>query len=93
METHLQTPSNSGPPLLSPSDDVLRLLPELRTRPARLDTRPPERAASTNVGQLLERRGKEFLALSYKYPISSFSEFQEFSVSNPEVIGKLYWMK
>lgn len=47
----------------------------------------PERAASTNVGQLLERRGKEFLDSRYKDPISSFSEFQNFSVSNPEV----YW--
>ncbi|CAL5374388.1 unnamed protein product [Camellia sinensis] len=47
----------------------------------------PERAASTNVGQLLERRGKEFLDSRYKDPISSFSEFQIFSVSNPEV----YW--
>lgn len=41
----------------------------------------------TNVGQLLERRGKEFLGSAYKDPISSFSNFQEFSVSNPEV----YW--
>ncbi|XP_057465616.1 hexanoyl-CoA synthase [Actinidia eriantha] len=47
----------------------------------------PEKAASTNVGRLLERRGKEFLGSSYKDPISSFSDFQEFSVSNPEV----YW--
>lgn len=39
----------------------------------------------TNVGQLLERRGKEFLSSRYKDPISSFSDFQEFSVSNPEV--------
>ncbi|KAI8028645.1 putative acyl-activating enzyme 17, peroxisomal [Camellia lanceoleosa] len=46
-----------------------------------------ERAASTNVGQLLERRGKEFLDSRYKDPISSFSSFQNFSVSNPEV----YW--
>ncbi|GLT55377.1 hypothetical protein SLA2020_285060 [Shorea laevis] len=41
----------------------------------------------TNVGQLLERRGKEFLGSKYKDPISSFSDFQKFSVSNPEV----YW--
>ncbi|KAI8018573.1 putative acyl-activating enzyme 17, peroxisomal [Camellia lanceoleosa] len=47
----------------------------------------PERAASTNVGQLLERHGKEFLDSRYKDPISSFSDFQNFSVSNPEV----YW--
>ncbi|KAI5562352.1 hypothetical protein POPTR_015G056000v4 [Populus trichocarpa] len=47
----------------------------------------PEAAMLTNVGQLLERRGKEFLGSAYKDPISSFSNFQEFSVSNPEV----YW--
>ncbi|XP_022885617.1 probable acyl-activating enzyme 17, peroxisomal [Olea europaea var. sylvestris] len=41
----------------------------------------------TNVGQLLEKRGKEFLGSKYKDPISSFLDFQEFSVSNPEV----YW--
>ncbi|OAY59313.1 probable acyl-activating enzyme 17, peroxisomal [Manihot esculenta] len=44
-------------------------------------------AALTNVGHLLERRGKEFLGSLYVDPISSFSAFQEFSVSNPE----LYW--
>ncbi|CAL5326987.1 unnamed protein product [Camellia sinensis] len=43
-----------------------------------------ERAASTNVGRLLARHGKEFLDSRYKDPISSFSEFQKFSVSNPE---------
>lgn len=45
-----------------------------------------EAAKLTNVGQLLERCGKEFLGSSYKDPISSFSDFQEFSVSNPEVV-------
>ena len=45
-------------------------------------------AIITNVGKLLEKRGKEFLGSRYKDPISSFSEFQEFSVSNPEVIYK-----
>lgn len=44
-----------------------------------------EAANLTNVGQLLERRGKEFLGSRYKDPISSFSDFLEFSVSNPEV--------
>ncbi|XP_059455545.1 hexanoyl-CoA synthase-like isoform X2 [Corylus avellana] len=47
----------------------------------------PENAILTNIGQLLERRGKEFLGSKYKDPMSSFSDFQEFSVSNPEV----YW--
>ncbi|GMJ13719.1 acyl-activating enzyme 17 [Hibiscus trionum] len=46
-----------------------------------------ESALLTNVGRLLERRGKEFLGSKYSDPISSFSHFQEFSVSNPEV----YW--
>lgn len=48
----------------------------------------PEKAASTNVGQLLERRGKELLGSSYKDPVTSFSEFQKFTVSNPEVAWK-----
>ncbi|XP_057438803.1 probable acyl-activating enzyme 17, peroxisomal isoform X2 [Lotus japonicus] len=47
----------------------------------------PKSAALTNVGRLLERRGKEFLGSAYKDPITSFSDFQKFSVSNPEV----YW--
>ncbi|KAJ8452217.1 hypothetical protein Cgig2_006022 [Carnegiea gigantea] len=46
-----------------------------------------ESARLTNIGQLLERRGKEFLGPRYKDLMSSFSEFQEFSVSKPEV----YW--
>ncbi|KAK4749011.1 hypothetical protein SAY87_026460 [Trapa incisa] len=46
-----------------------------------------EGAALTNVGKLLEKRGKEFLGSAYKDPITSFSDFQKFSVSNPEV----YW--
>lgn len=48
-----------------------------------------ESAILTNVGQMLERHGKEFLGSRYKDPISSFSHFQEFSVSNPEV-GLMY---
>ncbi|XP_023516071.1 probable acyl-activating enzyme 17, peroxisomal [Cucurbita pepo subsp. pepo] len=47
----------------------------------------PENAVFTNVGKLLERRGKKFLGSSYRDPLSSFSSFQEFSVSSPEV----YW--
>lgn len=45
-----------------------------------------EAAKVTNVGKLLETRGEEFLGSGYKDPISSFSNFQEFSVSNPEVV-------
>ncbi|KAF3594510.1 hypothetical protein DY000_02026257 [Brassica cretica] len=52
----------------------------------------PKVASLTNVGGLLERRGREFLGDdSYKDPISSFSSFQEFSVSNPEVIVYNLW--
>ncbi|XP_020695237.1 probable acyl-activating enzyme 17, peroxisomal [Dendrobium catenatum] len=46
-----------------------------------------EDAVLTNIGQVLERHGKVFLGSRYKDPISNFSDFQEFSVSNPEV----YW--
>ncbi|RRT47543.1 hypothetical protein B296_00037311 [Ensete ventricosum] len=44
--------------------------------------------ASTNIGRLLQRRGKELLGSRYKDPISSFTDFQEFSVDNPEVLLK-----
>ncbi|XP_057517395.1 probable acyl-activating enzyme 17, peroxisomal [Amaranthus tricolor] len=44
-------------------------------------------ARLTNIGQLLERRGKEFLRSKYEDPMSSFSDFQVFSVLKPEV----YW--
>ncbi|WCJ22031.1 acyl-activating enzyme 17 [Euphorbia peplus] len=46
-----------------------------------------ESALSTNVGQLLEKHGKQLLGSLYVDPIASFSALQEFSVSNPEV----YW--
>ncbi|GAB2300832.1 Probable acyl-activating enzyme 17, peroxisomal [Dionaea muscipula] len=46
-----------------------------------------ESARLTNVGQLLEKRGYNFLGPRYKDPISNFLDFQEFSVLNPEV----YW--
>ncbi|KAL8056782.1 hypothetical protein ABFX02_04G140900 [Erythranthe guttata] len=47
----------------------------------------PDDSKLTNVGKLLEKHGKEFLGSKYVDPISSFLDFQEFSVSNPEV----YW--
>ncbi|XP_074371046.1 putative acyl-activating enzyme 17, peroxisomal isoform X1 [Apium graveolens] len=47
----------------------------------------PDSAMITNVGKLLQKSGKEFLGSRYKDPVSSFPEFQEFSVLNPEV----YW--
>ncbi|XP_076881359.1 putative acyl-activating enzyme 17, peroxisomal [Bidens hawaiensis] len=46
-----------------------------------------EDAKSTNIGSLLERKGKELLGHTYKDPISSYIAFHEFSVSNLEV----YW--
>ncbi|KAG9448703.1 hypothetical protein H6P81_008668 [Aristolochia fimbriata] len=48
-----------------------------------------ESAKLTNIGQILERHGKEFLGSRYKDPISSFSDFQEFSVSKAEVYWKM----
>ncbi|CAH9142654.1 unnamed protein product [Cuscuta epithymum] len=48
----------------------------------------PNSAISTNVGQLLKRCGKELIGSTYQDPISSFSDFQELSVSNPEVFWK-----
>ncbi|XP_010497106.1 PREDICTED: probable acyl-activating enzyme 17, peroxisomal [Camelina sativa] len=49
----------------------------------------PKVASSTNVGKLLKRRGKVLLGDDYKNPVSSFSTFQEFSVSHPEVYWKI----
>lgn len=46
-------------------------------------------AILTNVGRVLETHGSDFLGSRYKDPITSFSDFQEFSVSNPEVYWKL----
>ncbi|XP_073295519.1 probable acyl-activating enzyme 17, peroxisomal [Primulina huaijiensis] len=44
-------------------------------------------ANATNVGRLLVKHGSEFFGTKYVDPISSFIDFLEFSVSNPEV----YW--
>ncbi|KAM3344573.1 putative acyl-activating enzyme 17, peroxisomal isoform X4 [Capsicum galapagoense] len=48
----------------------------------------PKNAQLTNIGQLLERHGKEFLGSKYEDPISSFADFQRFSVSDQEVFWK-----
>ncbi|ONK69440.1 uncharacterized protein A4U43_C05F22910 [Asparagus officinalis] len=48
-----------------------------------------ESVALTNVGQLLMKRGRELLGSRYEDPITSFSELQKFSVSNPEVYWKM----
>ncbi|KAJ6794858.1 putative acyl-activating enzyme 17, peroxisomal [Iris pallida] len=46
-------------------------------------------AGLTNIGQVLERRGKELLGSKYQDPISNFSDLQKFSVSNPEAYWKM----
>ncbi|XP_031092410.1 probable acyl-activating enzyme 17, peroxisomal isoform X2 [Ipomoea triloba] len=90
MAAHLQRPAYPRATFLAPSDDVLWLLQGLRARPACLDARPKcrESVKLTNIGKLLERRGKEFLGSKYKDPILSFSDFQKFSVSNLEAFWK-----
>lgn len=40
----------------------------------------------TNVGRVLEARGREFLGDKYKDPIASFTDFHKFSIENPEVV-------
>ncbi|CAL1369911.1 unnamed protein product [Linum trigynum] len=47
----------------------------------------PASAILSNVGQLLDKHGEEFLGSGYKDPISNFADFQQFSVSKPGV----YW--
>lgn len=47
----------------------------------------PDAARFSNVGKLLEERGKDLLGSKYVDPISSYLDFQKFSVSNPET----YW--
>ncbi|KAG8049699.1 hypothetical protein GUJ93_ZPchr0009g1247 [Zizania palustris] len=49
----------------------------------------PEEAVLTNVGRVLEARGREFLGEAYKDPISSFSDFHKFSNENPEAYWKM----
>ncbi|KAL0381334.1 UNVERIFIED_CONTAM: putative acyl-activating enzyme 17, peroxisomal [Sesamum angustifolium] len=53
----------------------------------------PGDANLTNVGKLLENHGKEFLGSKYVDPITSFLDFQEFSVKNPEVYWKTLFDK
>ncbi|XP_042418915.1 probable acyl-activating enzyme 17, peroxisomal [Zingiber officinale] len=48
-----------------------------------------ENAASTNIGQVLQKHGSELLGVRYKDPISSFTDFQAFSVENPETYWKM----
>ncbi|KAL3655286.1 putative acyl-activating enzyme 17, peroxisomal [Castilleja foliolosa] len=53
----------------------------------------PDGANLTNVGKLLKDHGKELLGSKYIDPISSFCDFQEFSVSNPEVYWRILFEK
>ncbi|KAH9303686.1 hypothetical protein KI387_008090, partial [Taxus chinensis] len=46
-----------------------------------------ENAMSTNIGNLLQRRGSELLGSAYTDPIASFPRFYKLSIENPEV----YW--
>ncbi|WOK95424.1 putative acyl-activating enzyme 17, peroxisomal [Canna indica] len=46
-------------------------------------------AGSTNIGRVLRRRGEEILGTKYKDPISSFDDFQKFSVADPEAYWKM----
>lgn len=46
-----------------------------------------ESARETNLGRLMEARGKELLGPSYYSPIESFPAFQKFSAEHPDI----YW--
>ncbi|KAK3133234.1 hypothetical protein QOZ80_6AG0534070 [Eleusine coracana subsp. coracana] len=52
-------------------------------------TPDPEEAALTNVGRVLEARGRELIGDAYKDPIASFSDFHKFSNENPEAYWKM----
>lgn len=52
-------------------------------------TPDPEEAVLTNVGRVLEARGREFLGDKYKDPIASFTDFHKFSIENPEAYWKM----
>jgi hypothetical protein len=44
-----------------------------------------DEAALTNVGRVLEARGRELIGEGYKDPVTSFRDFHKFSNENPEV--------
>ncbi|RLM74247.1 putative acyl-activating enzyme 17, peroxisomal [Panicum miliaceum] len=50
-------------------------------------TPDPEEAALTNVGRVMEARGRELIGDAYKDPITSFPDLYKFSNENPEA----YW--
>jgi hypothetical protein len=45
-----------------------------------------DEAALTNVGRVLEARGRELIGEAYEDPVTSFRDFHKFSNENPEVI-------
>ncbi|KAM0885979.1 hypothetical protein ACQ4PT_029982 [Festuca glaucescens] len=47
-------------------------------------TPDPEEATLTNVGRVLEARGRELIGEAYKDPVTSFRDFHKFSNENPE---------
>ncbi|KAL6655936.1 hypothetical protein ACP70R_006762 [Stipagrostis hirtigluma subsp. patula] len=49
----------------------------------------PEEAALTNVGRVLEARGRELIGEAYKDPITSFPDLHKFSNDNPEAYWKM----
>ncbi|KAM0885978.1 hypothetical protein ACQ4PT_029982 [Festuca glaucescens] len=52
-------------------------------------TPDPEEATLTNVGRVLEARGRELIGEAYKDPVTSFRDFHKFSNENPEAYWKL----
>ncbi|CAD6344019.1 unnamed protein product [Miscanthus lutarioriparius] len=52
-------------------------------------TPDPKEAALTNVGRVLEARGKDFIGDAYKDPITSFPDLHKFSNENPEAYWKM----
>ncbi|KAL3850388.1 hypothetical protein ACJIZ3_012270 [Penstemon smallii] len=47
----------------------------------------PYESRYTNLGRIMESYGPRLLGASYKDPVTSFRQFQQFSVQNPEI----YW--
>lgn len=52
-------------------------------------TPDPEEAVLTNVGRVLEARGRELIGEAYKDPIASFRDFHKFSNENPDAYWKM----
>ncbi|CAN6217514.1 unnamed protein product [Urochloa humidicola] len=52
-------------------------------------TPDPKEAALTNVGRVMEARGKELIGDAYKDPITNFPDLYKFSNENPEAYWKM----